>query len=284
MSDTVAAALALAELPEVAEAVAQAREACTRLRWHQALRRRIPEAAAESRVRGAAASGELEGARLPVEVVRDLMRGASTWHTPLDPVEQVTKGVVAATAETELLRGVVARAPVQALARLHTLAAAELVPAEQLGRPRGPGEDCREFVELGAAPSPAEAAVRLRGVVELLSAMDRVPVPVVAALAHAELVHARPFARSNGVVARALDRLVVQAGGLDPTGVAVPEAGHGAGGGAAYLGALSAYGRGDRVGVALWLVHGARALTAAAEEGSRVADAVLAGRLTAADG
>ena len=46
--------------PEVAEAMDEAREACTQLRWHQALRRRIPEAAAESRVRGAAASAELD--------------------------------------------------------------------------------------------------------------------------------------------------------------------------------------------------------------------------------
>ena len=56
---------ALAALPGVPEATAAAREACTRLRWHEALRRRIPEAAAESRVRGARASAALEGARCP---------------------------------------------------------------------------------------------------------------------------------------------------------------------------------------------------------------------------
>ena len=71
------------------------------LRWHQALRRRIPEAAAESRVRGAAASGELEGASMPVDVVRDIVRGASTWSPHPDPVELTLRGVVAATAETE---------------------------------------------------------------------------------------------------------------------------------------------------------------------------------------
>src|SRR5699024_9625426 len=46
----------LVALPGVAEAVDQVRTACTELRWHQALRRRIPEAAAESRVRGATAT------------------------------------------------------------------------------------------------------------------------------------------------------------------------------------------------------------------------------------
>ena len=274
------AGLAIASWPGVADAVTRAREACTQLRWHQALRRRIPEAAAESRVRGAAASGELDGARLSVDIVRDLMRGASTWHTPTDPVESVMKGVIAATAETEMLVGLLSTAPTQVLARLHTLAAADLVDAEQLGRPRRAGEDCRELVEMGPAPSAEEARARLTGVVDLLGTLDRVPVPVVAALVHGEILHARPFVRGNGVVARALERIVVRAGGLDPTGVAVTELGHGARGGPAYLGALTAYARGDRAGVELWATHCADALTAAAAEGERVADAVLAGRLT----
>src|SRR5690606_39573042 len=51
----------LVELPGVTDAVEEAREACTQLRWHPALRRRIPEAAAESRVRGATATALLEG-------------------------------------------------------------------------------------------------------------------------------------------------------------------------------------------------------------------------------
>ncbi len=104
--------------------------------------------------------------------------------------------------------------------------------------------------------------------------------PVVAALAHAEIVTARPFTRANGVVARAVERAVIQAGGLDPTGVAVPEAGHGTGGGPAYLGGLTAYTRGDAAGVGLWLTHCCDAIVAGAAEGERIADAVLAGRLT----
>ena len=87
-SPAVDAVTRLAELPGIPEQVEAAREACTRLRWHQALRRRIPEAAAESRVRGAFASAELEGASVPVDVVRDVMRGASTWSPAPDPVER----------------------------------------------------------------------------------------------------------------------------------------------------------------------------------------------------
>ena len=270
----------LAELPGIPEQVEAAREACTALRWHGALRRRIPEAAAESRVRGAAASGELEGASIPVDVVRDIVRGASTWSPHPDPVELTMRGVVAATAETEHVAPVLLTAPLQALARLHTAAASGLLGAGALGRPRQPGEESGELADLGPAPDGAEVAARLRGVVEVLLATPRLPVVVAAAVVHAELATVRPFVRGNAVVARALDRALVRVGGLDPTGVAVTEHGHGAGGGAAYLGALAAYGRGDVVGVGLWISHCCTAVRAAADEGSRIADAVLAGRLS----
>ena len=279
-SPAVDAVTRLAELPGIPEQVEAAREACTRLRWHQALRRRVPEAAAESRVRGAFASAELEGASVPVDVIRDVMRGASSWSATPDPVERTVRGVVAATAETEHVGPVVLKAPLQALARLHTAAARDLVTdPSTLGRPRVAGEECRELTDLGPAPGGPEVTARLRAVTEVLLATPRLPVVVAAALGHAELATVRPFVRGNAVVARALDRAVVHAGGLDPTGVAVTEAGHGAEGGAAYLGALTAYGRGDVAGVGLWISHCCTAVRAAAAEGERVADAVLAGRL-----
>lgn len=278
-SPAVAAVARIAELPGLPERVEAAREACTGLRWHPALRRRIPEAAAESRVRGAAASAELEGAGLPVDVVRDLLRGASTWSPTPDPVETVARGVLAATAETEALGSVVLRAPLQALARLHTVAAAGLVEDDALGRPRRDGERCAELAEVGEAPSAAAATARLTGLVDVLLATPRLPALVAAAVVHAELMTTRPFLRGNGPVARALDRTLVRAAGLDPTGVAVTEAGHGTGGTAAYVGALAAYARGDAAGVGLWVEHCCEAVRAGAAEGERVADAVLAGRL-----
>lgn len=278
-SPIVAAVSRLAELPGIPEQVEAAREACTRLRWHQALRKRIPEAAAESRVRGAHASGELEGASVPVDVLRDVVRGAATWSPDPDPVELTMRGVLAATAETEHLAGIVLTAPLQALARLHTAAAAGLVADGALGRPRRPGEESPELTDLGAAPPAQDVAVRLRDVADVLVAVPTLPVVVAAAVVHAELATVRPFVRGNAVVARALDRAVVRAGGLDPTGVAVTESGHAAGGGAAYLGALAAYGRGDAVGVGLWISHCCEAVRAAATQGEAVADAVLAGRL-----
>lgn len=270
----------LVELPGVPDQVEAARAACTALRWHPALRRRIPEAAAESRVRGAVASGELEGARLPVDVVRDLMRGAATWSSAPDPVELTMRAVMTATAESERVQGHLLSAPLQAMARLHTAAAHGLVDPALLGRPRQPGEECRELADLGPAPGAEEVPSRLRSITEVLLATSSLPVVVAAAVVHAEIATVRPFVRANAVVARALDRALVQAAGLDPTGVAVTEAGHGSEGGAAYLGALTAYGRGDALGVGLWITHCCTAVRAAAAEGERIADAVLAGRLT----
>ncbi len=278
-SPAVDAVSRLAELPGVSGQVQAARDACTALRWHPALRRRIPEAAAESRVRGAAASGELEGASLPLDVVRDIMRGASTWSAQPDPLEMTMRGAVAATAESERVQGHLLTAPLQALARLHTAAASGLLRVSELGRPRQPGEDSRELADLGPAPAAQEVAARLRGISDVLIATPTLPVVVAAAVVHAELATVRPFVRGNAVVARALDRALVQAAGLDPTGVAVTEAGHGGAGGAAYLGALAAYGRGDVAGVGLWVTHCCNAVREAAAEGARVADAVAAGRL-----
>jgi len=270
----------LSELPGVPEKVAAAREACERLRFHEALRRRIPEAAAESRVRGAQASAALEGATVPLDLVRDVVRGAAAWPVHPDPVQQVARGAVQATVETERVRALATTAPLQALARLHVAAAAGLVDDAQLGRPRTGDEQSAELTDLGPAPAPPEVAARLDGLVEVLTASGSgVPALVVAAVAHAEVCTVRPFTRGNGVVARALERAVVQAAGLDPTGVAVTEAGHATQGGPAYLGALAAYGTGSPEGLGLWLGHCADALVAAAREGERVCDAVRAGRL-----
>ena len=297
--------VALTELPDVRERADAAREACTRLRFHEALRRRIPEAAAESRVRGAQASAALDGAEFPLEVVRELMSGARGWPDQLDPGLRTLRGAVAATAESERVVSLVRTAPLQALARLHVAAAASLVGTgassdagassgagassdaggrgDALGRPRIGDEGCTELVDLGPAPAPTVVAARLASLSDVViaaTASNRVPAAVIAALVHAEIAAVRPFVHGNGLVARSMERALVQALGLDPTGVAVPEAGHVANGGPAYLGALTAYAQKGAVGVGLWLSQAAEAMARGAAEGERIADAVRAGRLT----
>jgi hypothetical protein len=274
---------ALTDLPDVRDRAEAAREASTKLRFHEALRRRIPEAAAESRVRGARASAALDGAELPVELVRELMSGARAWPDELDPGLRTLKGAVAATAESERVVGLVRTAPLQALARLHVAAASPVVADDRLGRPRIDDEGCTELVDLGPAPEPPVVAARLASLSDVIVAAagsNRVPAAVVAALVHAEIASIRPFVHGNGLVARAMERAVVQARWLDATGVAVPEAGHVAGGGPAYLGSLAAYARGDAAGVGLWLAQAGEAYVRGAAEGERFSDAVRAGRLT----
>lgn len=278
----------LTRLPGVEEAVEQAREACTTLRWHEGLRRRIPEAAAESRVRGATASAMLEGAEpagseSSLSLVRDLVRGAVPWdERSEDPVWRVLAGAVRATSATEHLGAPQLRAPAQLLATLHTASSAGMLPEHQLGRPRTAGEEPPGEEVLGPAPEVGAARERLQMVHDLVRAVPDggAPILLVAAVVHAEVAVARPFLAGNGVVARALERVVVRVGGLDPTGVAVPEVGHADRAGTDYRGALAAYASGDPDGVRLWLLHCAEALVRAAAEGTRVADAVRAGRLS----
>jgi len=273
-ADVAARLRALEALPGVAEASEAARAACTRLRFEEALRRRMPEAAAESRVRGARANAALDGAAVPVERVRALVGWGS------DPVDVVVRGAVQATAESEHVVGLVLSAPWQALARLHVAAMAGVLDADQVGRPRSASEEVRELAEVGAAPS--DVSGRLGSLVEVCGAAGSPGVPglVVAALVHAEVATLRPFVRGNGVVARSAERAVLQATGLDPTGVSVPEVGHLRGGLAPYVGALAAYASGSAEGVGLWLRHCGDAVVAGAEEGIRICAAVRAGRLS----
>ncbi len=277
----------LLRLPGVQDAAAQARKACEELRWHHALRRRIPEAAAESRVRGAVASAHLEGAevagsRLSLPLVRDVMRGAQKPPETLDPMWRTMMAAIQATAAGEQITQRSLASPMQVLAGLHVAAAAPLLPASQVGRPRLPDEECVEWVELAPAPTGEAMRERLSGIADLMrSVRDGAgPTVLLAALIHAEIVATRPFVAGNALVARSLERVVLQQAGLDPTGIAVVEAGHAVGMGASYRGALTAYVEGGQRGVGLWLVHCAEAVTHGAVVGHDISDAVMAGRLS----
>ncbi|WP_462418604.1 Fic family protein [Kytococcus sp. Marseille-QA3725] len=269
----------LENLPGVRAATEAAREACTELRWHEALRRRSAECATEARVHGAWASASLEGAELPLDWVREVMVGARRWSAEPDPVESVVRGAVRATEEAAHLESLVGASPRQVLARLHVAAARGLVDDDALGRPRLEGEEVRELTDVGPAPGVDEVRARLAGLQEVLTAPASVPAVLVAAVAHAEIVAVRPFVRGNGLVARAVQRAVVRSRGLDPMGLAVVEAGHRPGGGVEYLGALAAYATGSPEGVGLWVRHVCDAVVGGARAGGRIADSVRAGRL-----
>lgn len=273
--------LALADLPGVADDVAAAREACERLRWHPAMRRRSAEVRAEACVWAARASAAVEGARLPVSLVRDAVRGAR--DLPDDPAGHVVAGATRAVAEAERLSARGARdvltAPRSALVRLHVAAVGGAVDQARVGRPREDGEEPRGPVP-GAVrpPDAAEARARLDGLADLLATPTTAPVLVLAAIASAEIVCAAPFPDGNGVVARALQRALVVGLGLDPMGAVVPESALLADP-AGWASALEGYATGTPDGVAGWIRFTARSVVTGAEEGTTLADAVLAGRL-----
>ena len=76
---------------------------------------------------------------------------------------------------------------------------------------------------------------------------------------HGELAAAAPFASHNGLVARAVERLVLVARGVDEKSLIVPEAGHLALR-PAYESNLRAYRDGGATGVHAWLLYAARGL------------------------
>jgi hypothetical protein len=232
--------------PEVVEATAEARDMVDRVLVHRVLRSRSSALAAESALRGARASAALEGADLPLDVVR-----------AAGSLEPVLAGALRVHAELPRLRQVWHSSPRQALARLHLLAAAGLAEPDLLGRP------------LDAA------AATVLGQVSALSGSSSAgaaPAVVVAAVIHGELAGAPVFAGGNGVVARAASRLVLADRGLDPALLCMPEIGHVELGN--YGSALDGYRNGDAAG---WVVHCARAVLGGAREALAVAEALVRG-------
>ena len=209
------------------------------------LRRRSADVSAESSVRGAWASAWLSGAEYPLDDVRS---GAVIS----DPVVQ---GALRAQSSIGSLADTWSQAPRQALARLHALAAADLVddPAG-LGRP------------------VLSAADRLDTLASVLTTTSA-PAVVVAALVHAEVLTLDAFAPASGVVARAAVRLTLVERGLDPKSLAVVEAGHRELRGE-YDEALAAYATGAPAGIARWIRHQADAVVAGTREAAAITAAL----------
>ncbi|MGH3632761.1 oxidoreductase [Mycobacterium sp.] len=237
----------LMQLPGVAAAADQARDALGRAHRHRANLRGWPVTAAEAALRAARASSMLDGG--PVQL------DESTTGDPIFAgalrVAQAMEG-----GETNLV-AVWQRAPLQALARLHMLAAADRVDEERLGRPR----------------ADPEVAPRLELLADMVSGGTRVPVPVVAAVAHGELLTLAPFDSANGVVARAVSRLVTIAGGLDPHGLGVPEVSW-MRRTADYRDAAHGFAAGNLNGMAAWLKLCCRALQDGARDALAIAESL----------
>ena len=278
---------ALLALPGVAEAVTESRSAVDGLLGHRVLRRRSAEVTAESALRGARASAELEGAGMELERLRgQLMNGQQVTVQSKDVrLGQLAANAVRLHADLGSLLPSWKRSPKQALARLHVLAAADLgLPEDALGRPRTlPTDPVDDPLSLGTAPPPMEVSARLDGLARLLLTPTSAPAVVVAAVVHGELLALRSFGSADGLVARAAARLVLVDRGLDPKAVSAPEVGHAELDAAglrashthAYAEAARGYVTGGSVGVGGWLVHCAQATSLGAREGVAVCEALL---------
>jgi Fic family protein len=103
------------------------------------------------------------------------------------------------------------------------------------------------------------------------------PALVQAAVVHGELLALRPFGSMNGLVARAAQRVVLVASGLDPKSVCPAEVGLAELGAEAYARALEGYASGTPEGVAAWIGHCAEAVTLGARESTAVCEALQRG-------
>ncbi|AYY11753.1 oxidoreductase [Actinobacteria bacterium YIM 96077] len=228
----------VAALHGVASAAAYARDAIDAVLQHPALRRDAAACAADSALRGARASAVLAGGD-PDEVADPYLQGA-----------------LRATGDTVELAKKWEGSPGQVLARLHVLVARDLVSdADALGRPVPDADSARldQLMRLAVAPTAA-------------------PGVVVAAIVHGELAVMRPFGSADALLARAAERMVLVARGVDIKAVGVPEAGHLALK-SAYEPLLEAYAGGTPDGVGAWLRHCAEAYARGADEALAVLDA-----------
>ncbi|WDZ86362.1 oxidoreductase [Micromonospora cathayae] len=238
----------LLTLADVAPAVERARDQVDQALRHRALRRHGGQVAAEVSLRSAVASAALEGYAHERESVRA--------GTVTDPVLQGALRVAGALPGlTELWP----KAPRQVLAKLHVLAARDVVPEAELGRP---------------VADPVVGA-RLDGLAGLVAGGTSVPPPLLAAVVHGELLALRPFAGPSGVVARAAARLVLLSTGFDPRGLLAMDVGHRERE-PEYVGAAGAFATGTPDGLRSWLRHCMTATEVAAAQLTVVGDDVLA--------
>lgn len=234
----------LAELPGVAEAAEEARDALGRAHRHRFNLRGWPTTAAEAALRAARASSVLDGGPLqfpdtgePDPVLAGALR-----------VNEALEG--GSTALVDVWQ----RAPMQALARLHALAASDLTDDEHLGRPR-------------TDPGVGRRLELLTGV---LTGGSRIPAPVLAAVAHGEVLTLAPFGTADGIVARGLARLVTIASGLDPHGLGVPEV-YWMKQSGDYRAAARGFASGTPDGLTAWVLLSCRGLHAGAREALQIA-------------
>ena len=231
----------LLDLEGVAAAAKSAQDAVFAVHRLPANLRGGAATAAEASVRAARASAGIDGAN------PELPSGG-------DVTDPVLAGSLRAAEALESLLPTWRRAPMQALARLHVLAAADLVTdLDTLGR-------------------PVRAGGRLELLAQLITGATSVPGPVLTAVVHGELLALKPFGTADGVVARAAARLSMVATGLDPKSLSVPEVAYFRRV-PKYLELSEGFASGKPDGVRDWVLFCCEAFEAGAREAKSISDA-----------
>ena len=189
----------LGTLPGVPEAVNSVRQAVDRVYGHRVMRRRSDEVIVEAALRGARGSAALAGADWPLEE----LRRRSDFSA--DDEARTVGAALRLTAEAGQLVSIWRHSPVQALARLHLVAAGGSAANGTVGRPRRAGEPIEsvglvesvgpvggelvepvggELVTAVVPPDAAEVTARLQGLADLLIAGSEAPALVMAAVVH----------------------------------------------------------------------------------------------------
>lgn len=231
-------------LPGVAESGEQARAAFDQMLWNRSLRSAAEELSRRSALAGAASSAGIDGIEIQWQVWQ---AGQADDDTAIG---RAAGGLVAMYAQLPQIRRTFETAPLQALAKLHTLVAVPVTP-DDVGRPRT--GDPQDPLRLGQYPPAEQVPARLAQLASQISAGTTAPALVVAGVVHAELMTLQPFTYGSGFVARAVDRLILSSRGVDPDNWSVPEAGLHTAGRPAYARALKDYARGTPDSVAQWL-------------------------------
>ncbi|MBA8793997.1 hypothetical protein FHX74_001602 [Friedmanniella endophytica] len=244
----------LARMEGVPSAVQAARDAVDAVLRDRGLRRFDDETRARARWASAVASADLEelsapgpGGEVGADEAADGRADGRADEQADERREQRRAAVLRLYAELPELAGAVRHRPPQVLARAHALLGRGSLDDDALGRLRA-GVD----------------RLRFDGLTTLLTSTTVAPVPVLAAVAHAEVATLRPFGTGDGVLARALERMVLVDGGVDPPSMIVTEAGH-LRAGADYARLLAGYATGRADAVRAWVLHCVAAIVHGAE-------------------
>lgn len=236
----------LATLPGISDAVASSRERIDQLLWDRSLRTKGAALRVDVARRDSRDSAALDG----IEVSYRAWASGDGFDD--SPLGRAAAGFWRLEEELPEHVDVWPKAPLQVLARLHGLVAADILTADAIGRPRT-GDDADDPLRLKSLPDASSMKVRLAGIIDLATKPTEAPAAVQAAIIHAELIAIRPFQWGSGPVARAAGRLTLASRGLDPDLLVLIDSAIFSIGRSAYVDAIRSYLMATPEGVGRWI-------------------------------